>query len=240
MTFRPRTCTQFSWIREFSERGTIFTHDGNPRRPHALLTDELHSNGYFNSELVMEDSLLLGKIAADLVRRLERAGGIRFINQIDRVVGPAMGAIRLAHDVSRKIAERRGRSCLSAYTEPEITGGKKHMTFNKSCIRPGEHVLLVDDAFTIGGSLLLTEEAVAQVGGIVLKYECVIANRSTLSHVNGKLIIPLVKLEMPTWIPEKCPLCRAGSVAIRPKGENWARLNASYPEPESTLKWNPF
>src|SRR3989338_203103 len=233
MTFRPRTLTQFSWLREFSVHGAIFTHDRNPRRPHPLLTSELHSNGYFNSGLVTEDSLLLDKVAEDMVRRLERAGSIRFVNQIDRVVGPAMGAIKIAHDVSRKIAERRGRPCLSAYTEPKFTGGKKCMAFKKSCIRPGEHVLLVDDTFTTGKSLFLTEEAVAQAGGIVLKYVCVMANRSAFSHVNDKLIIPLVKPEPLIWTPEKCPLCRAGSIAIHPKGENWARLNARYPISET-------
>ena len=32
---------------------------------------------------------------------------------------------------------------------------------------------------------------------------------------------------MPMWVPEECPLCQAGSEAIRPKG-NWDRLTADY------------
>lgn len=39
------------WIDRFKERDALWLHDGNVRRPHALLTSGKHSDGFFNSVL---------------------------------------------------------------------------------------------------------------------------------------------------------------------------------------------
>lgn len=215
------------WISQYQQKGALWIHDGNPQRPHALLTSGKHSNGFFNSELVMEDSLLLDEACFDLVKLLEREGVT--LNDVDRVVGPAMGAITLAHDVSRHIGRVRDRFCLRAYTENEPAGNSFVMAFKKTKIRSGERVLPVEDVLTTGGSVNLTADAVELDGGVILPFVAVLVNRSGLSDASGKKIVALIDRQMPMWEPDDCPLCKEGSEAIRPKGaENWARLNATY------------
>ncbi len=219
--------TSDDWINQYQKKGALWLHDGNSKRPHALLTSGNHSSGFFNSELVMEDSLILDDACSDLVELLRQHGLI--LNDVDRVVGPAMGAITLAHDISRHIGRDRGRFCLRAYTEKETDGDSKLMVFRKTMIRPGERVLPAEDVLTTGGSVDLTATAVTNVGGIVLSFVAVLVNRSGLTEVKGKKIVALIDRPMPMWTPDQCPLCQEGSEAIRPKGvENWNRLNAAY------------
>lgn len=219
------------WKKQYNAKGAFWIHDGNPRRPHAILTAEKqggrrHSSGFFDSELVMEDSLILDKAASDLVRLLERRG--LKLNSVDRVVGPAKGAITLAHDVARRIGNSRScsRPCLRSYTEKETDGdGKRIFVFKRTAIRPGERILIVEDVLTTGESANLTAKAIVSLGGIVLPFVGALVNRSRFIKVRGKKIVALVKHPMPAWVPERCPLCKNGSRAIRPK-ENWAVLNA--------------
>lgn len=215
------------WISQYQQKGALWIHDGNPQRPHALLTSGKHSNGFFNSELVMEDSFLLDEACFDLVKILEREGVT--LNDVDRVVGPAMGAITLAHDISRHIGRVRDRFCLRAYTEKETDGDEKLMVFKKTTIRADERILAAEDVLTTGGSVDLTTTAVTNAGGIVLPFVVVLVNRSGLTEASGKKIVALIDRPMPMWVADECPLCKEGSEAIRPKGtENWGRLNATY------------
>jgi orotate phosphoribosyltransferase len=214
------------WFDEYAKRGALWLHDGNPKRPHALLTSGKHSNGFFNSELVLENPFLLDEASYDLVAAL-RGQGID-LEDIDRVVGPAMGAITLAHDVALHVTlETPSRHCLRAYTEKETGGDSKLMVFKKTMIRSGERILAVEDVITTGDSVEMTATAVTNVGGIVLPFVAVLVNRSGVKEMNSRKIVALIDRSMPTWDAEGCPLCKEGSEAIRPKGtENWARLNA--------------
>jgi orotate phosphoribosyltransferase len=218
---------QDDWIRTYKKKGALWIHDGKPKRPHALLTSGKHSNGFFNSELVMEDSYLLDRACQDIVELIQVHG--MDIVGIERVVGPAMGAITLAHDIARHISHEYGRSCLRAYAEKEMNGDGKRMVFKRTTIQPKELVLLVEDVLTTGESIELTAAAVTAALGYVLPYVAVLVNRSGLKYVGDKQIVALIDHPMPMWIPDECPLCKEGSAAIRPKSkENWALLNACY------------
>jgi orotate phosphoribosyltransferase len=215
-----------AWITQYERKGALWLHDGNPRRPHALLSGGEHSNGFFNSELVMEDPVLLDTAVADLAALLTSEPQLRS-GRVDRVVGPAMGAITLAHDMARHL------KCLRGYTEKDVVSGpegdRKVMVFKRVALKPNERVLLVEDVLTSGQSIELAASAVKQAGGIMLPFVGVIVNRSGRKKVGGMKIIALIDRHMPRWCAHKCELCALGSEPLKPKEkENWARLNASY------------
>jgi len=135
-----------------------------------------------------------------------------------------MGAITLAHDVARNISRITGKRCLRAYTEKTEDGG---MVFKKTTAKLGESVLAVEDVFTTGGSVGKTGAIVESVGANVLRFMGLLVNRSGLTHIGRCQLVALISRHMSTWKAEDCPLCPR-SEAIRPKGENWARLNAEY------------
>lgn len=221
--------TEQEWIQQFHHRGALWIHDGNPKRPHALLTSGMHSSGFFNSGIVMEDPVMLDEIARGLMLLLVKQGFDT--DSVFRVIGPAMGAITLANDLARHLSMDRDISCLSGFVEKaEKDGEPKHMVLTRTKVNPGDHILLVEDVLTTGGSVELTAKAVNDAGGIVVPFVAVIVNRSGLAEVGGRKIVALIDHPMPTWKPEECPLCASGSEAIRPKGtESWSRLNAAYP-----------
>lgn len=218
------------WTNKYREKGAFWLHDGNPKRPHALLTTSgKHSNGFFNSELVMENTFLLSEACSYLVELLVEQG--LKLEGIDRVVGPAMGAITLAHGISYSIGCERGYACLRAYTEKHEVNhpGQVIMVFKRTAIHPLEQILLCEDVITTGDSVGLMVMAIASSGGVVLPFIATLVNRSGLKEINGKRIVALIDYPMPMWRPEECPLCQQGSEAIWPKDvKNWARLNASY------------
>ena len=220
--------TSDEWIARYKGYGALWTHDGNEKRPHALLTSGNHSNAFINSEQVLEDPLFLDDACGDLLALLIEQG--LDIETVDRVVGPAMGAITMAHDMARHIGRSRSRPCLRAYSEKEMEDGVvTHMAFKRTKIAPGEQVLVVEDVFNTGGSVERTAQAVIKAGGVVVPFAAILLNRSGHTEFDGRKIVALIEYPMSIWAPEACPLCAQGSEALLPKQkENWERLNAAY------------
>jgi len=89
------------WMEQYTLKGALWIHDGNRLRPHARLHSKKHSSGFFNSEPVLEIPSLLDEACYDLLHLLKKAGFSS--DDVDRVVGPAMGAITLADNLARYV-----------------------------------------------------------------------------------------------------------------------------------------
>lgn len=217
------------WIKQYQIKNALWIHDGNPRRPHALLTSGKHSNGFFNSRLVIPDEVLLREAVIDLLMMFAVNGGD--IGKIEGVVGPQTGATKLSEFISDQITAFTRSECFWASPAKDGNGEFKRMVFNQEelSILPSQSILLCEDVMTTGGSIDLTSTAVISSDGIILPYVLVLVNRSGLFEVSGKKIIALINREMPIWEPDFCPLCHEGSEAIPAKDPtNWTRLNAIY------------
>lgn len=223
------------WRNSFQKVGALWIHDGNLERPHVKLSWSDHSNGYFKSEFVTTRPGVVGWAASDLVDFANKAG--LDLVTVDWVIGPAMGAIILAHEIAMNITTfghgRKGfgkSECQATYTESMVVDGKKTMVIVQATIREGENVLVCDDALTTGGSIAQSADAAVNAGGKVLPYALVMVNRSGKTEIDGRRIISLADIDLPIWNASTCPECAKGSKAIRPDSmENWARLNAEYP-----------
>jgi orotate phosphoribosyltransferase len=224
------TRTKEQWIEEYKKMQALWIHDGNPKRPHALLTSGNHSGGFFNSRLVISNETLLKDAASDLVELLGNTGEVEGFDIII-VVGPQTGATKLAELLSKAIHPYLGKVCSWASPAKKETGGNKSMVFSEEelWILSDEHILLCEDVITTGGSIELTDKAATDAGGIVLPLVLTLVNRSGLKEMNGKKIIALIDHPMPMWTPEECPLCKQGSEAVRPK-DNWNLLNMEIKE----------
>ena len=224
--------TADSWIKQYQQKDALWFHDGNPKRPHPLLTSGMHSNGFFNSRLIISDEVLLHLAASDLTEMCP-IWEID-LDEIKGVVGPQTGATKLAEFVSYQVMAYTGKPCFWMSPAKNEVDGVKSMIFNHEelDLLPGQTVLLCEDVITTGDSVDLAADAVLRAGGFVLPAIVALVNRSGLEMVSGKTIIALINHPMPIWTPEDCKehhLCSLGSEAIRPKGPpEWARLNATY------------
>jgi len=82
-------------------------------------------------------------------------------------------------------------------------------------IATGERVLVVEDVVTTGGSTRETIDAVARAGGHVIGAGSIV-DRSGGAVDVGAPRAALLTLDVPAYDPENCPLCRQGSVAVKP------------------------
>jgi orotate phosphoribosyltransferase len=134
------------------------------------------------------------------------------------VIGSAFGAITLAYGVAEQLGARAG------FTEKDGDG----MKLSRFEIAAGEKVLVVEDTISTGGSTLKTIEALHKAGvkdGDILPYIICLVNRSGSDELAGRKLRALITTTIHTWQPNECPLCKAGSQAVRPKS-HWKELTA--------------
>jgi orotate phosphoribosyltransferase len=80
---------------------------------------------------------------------------------------------------------------------------------------PGERVLVVEDVVTTGGSTRETIDAVRTVGGLAVGAGSVV-DRSAGAVELGVRREALLTLDVPAYEPERCPLCKLGTPAVKP------------------------
>jgi orotate phosphoribosyltransferase len=197
------------WRQVFQQQGAIWTHDGRPERPHAVLTSGLHSDGFVNCTFVTQQPVLLQRIVREgLAPQLPP--------QADWVIGSAFGAVTLAYAAALQLNAHAG------FTEKDGDG----MKLARFEIQPNAKVLVVEDTISTGGSTLKTLEGLQRAGvpaSSILPCIVCLVNRSGSPTLAGREIRALLTLDIHTWQPDACPLCKAGSVAVRPKS-HWAEL----------------
>lgn len=204
------------WKEKFQEIGAFWKHDGNPLRPHALLTSGNHSDGFFNGSKVIMDPILLENACKDVLVGFScPAEGFAW------VIGSANGATTIPHEIAKRLGAKTG------FTEKVETVHGKEMHLKRFNVKEGDLVLPVEDVLTTGGTTLKTIRAIEERKAKVFHKFIVLMNRSGMTHLEGREIVALIDESMFIWTPGECPLCKLGSVAVRPK-ENWDLLNAMY------------
>jgi orotate phosphoribosyltransferase len=177
----------------------IYKKTGALLTGHFLLSSGLHSERYLQSALVLQMPDTATKLCAALAARFKD-------KKIEAVIAPALGGVFVSHETARALGVRGMFA--------ERVGGELTLRRGFS-LRPGERVLVVEDVITTGKSTKETIEVVKKAGGVV------VAAGSLVDRSGGKadLGVPyesLVTLDVPTYAPESCPMCKAGSVPVKP------------------------
>lgn len=180
----------------------IFRKAGALLSGHFLLTSGLHSAQYLQCALVLQHPRYAAMLGRDLARRMLELG-----RKPDVVVAPALGGILVAHEVARAL---RGPRALFAERQDGVLVLRRGFR-----IEPGETCFVVEDVVTTGGSTRETIEVARRAGGIVTAAGCLVDR----SGGKADLQVPstaLAHLDITNYPPESCPLCRAGSPAVKP------------------------
>lgn len=180
------------WIERFRRRGAV-------TEGHFLLSSGLHSPIYVQSALILQypdEAQALGAALADRVRSLHP--------QV--VIGPALGAVVVAHEVARALGVR------AIFTER--VGGR--MALRRGfAIAEGERVLVVEDVVTTGGSAAEVASLIQAADGEVVGFGALVDRTGGRSEM-GAPLHALIVLDLPAFQPQDCPLCRAGIPAVKP------------------------
>jgi len=181
-------------MRRFEEAGAI-------QKGHFKLTSGVHSDAYIQCAQVMQYPEFIHNLCSELGKKFKGS-------DIDVIIGPAIGAIIMAHVMAMVL----GPWVRAIFTERE--NGK--MTLRRSFeIKKGEKVLVVEDITTTGSS-------VREVIDIVKSKQAkVVGVGALIDRSGGKVDFgiryeKLLTIKMNTYEPDGCPLCKKGIPITKP------------------------
>lgn len=178
---------------------SIFKKSGALLTGHFLLTSGRHSNRYFQCAKVLqypEYTEILCKMIADKFKDFE----------IDTVIAPAIGGLVVGQEVARQLNKR------FIFAERE---GKKLSLRRGFGLEENEKVLVCEDVVTTGGSVFEVIDIVknnnAKVVGVGF-----IVDRSNGKVDFGSKQFSALKMEVVSYLPDECPLCREDIELVKP------------------------
>ena len=181
-------------MKKFEQAGAI-------QKGHFKLTSGVHSDTYIQCAQVMQYPEFMHNLCSELGKKFRG-------EDVDVIVGPAVGAIIMAHVMARVL----GPWVRAIFTERE----NGRMTLRRSFeIKKGEKVLVVEDVTTTGNSVKEVINIVKERGGKVIGVG-VLIDRSGGKVDFGVKMKSLLTLEIKSYQPEDCPLCKKGIPIIKP------------------------
>ena len=180
----------------------LLTETGALLSGHFRLSSGLHSGNYVQCARLLQFPNIATQIGQELADKLKT----HLTEPPDFVAAPAIGGILIAHEVARAFGVR----CL--FTEREGTEMKLRRGF---LVETGERAIVIEDVVTTGGSTRETMTALEKEGAQIIAVGSIIDRSS--EPVN--LGIPresLIRLQIPSYKPEACPLCQAGMAIVKP------------------------
>jgi orotate phosphoribosyltransferase len=177
----------------------MFRRSGALLDGHFRLSSGLHSNGYLQCALVLQDpgtAGVLGTMLAERVRHLFPA----------TVLSPALGGVIIGHEVARGLGVR------AIFAERQ--DGRLLLRRGFS-LAPRERVVVVEDVVTTGLSTGETIEVARAAGAEVVGAAALVDRSGGRASVDVPFAA-LLAVDLPTWDPAACPLCGQGLEIVKP------------------------
>lgn len=182
---------------------------------HFLLSSGKHSKFYLQSAKVLESPKLAARLCEELAAVIGEAQ-----LEFDSVCSPALGGLLAGYELARAADKR------FIFTE-RVSG---EMTLRRGFeVKKGEKFIICEDIITTGGSAMESKAVIESLGGVVVGFAalanrgfCKVANlKNTQRKSEAKLsqnlpFFALGNFDFEIYPPEACPLCKAGSKAIKP------------------------
>ncbi len=177
----------------------IFQNCEGILKGHFLLSSGLHSPDYLQAAKVFQYPEYATLLSRELALRFEK-------EEIDLVIGPAIGGILLSFEIGRILNKR------TIFTEREQ--GKMALRRGFS-IEKGEKCLVVEDVITTGAStkevINLVRENDAKIIGVAALVE---RSKKEIDFKVRKEI--LLRIPLITYSRQNCPLCKKNISLTRP------------------------
>jgi orotate phosphoribosyltransferase len=176
-----------------------FQKTGALLKGHFILSSGLHSSTYLQCALALQmpsDARAFGKMIA------EKASFV----DVETVASPAIGGLIIGYTVAEALNAR------FIWTERE--NGKMVLRRGFS-VKKDERILIVEDVITTGGSTKECMQALQEKGAVIKAAACIIDRSGGKANI-GLPQISLVSIEVPTYKPEECPLCKQKIPTVKP------------------------
>ncbi|MDP4109232.1 MAG: orotate phosphoribosyltransferase [Bacillota bacterium] len=166
---------------------------------HFLLTSGRHSDRYLQCAKIFRNTKYSEELCSALADYFRD-------EKIDVVIGPAMGAIQMAYEVSRHLG------CDNFFAERE----NGVMTLRRGfAVNPGQRVLIVEDVVTTGGSVKEVINLVKEAGGVLAGVGAIV-DRTGGEIDFGVPFKAVISMKVQSYEADECPLCREGKSIVKP------------------------
>jgi len=181
---------------------------------HFLLASGNHSRRYLQSAKVLESPKRAELICNALAKMIQESE-----IKIDTVCAPALGGVLAGYELARSLGVR------SIFVEKKEGGMELRRGFE---VAENENILICEDIITTGGSAMKAAKAIEALGANVVAFAS-LANRGFCKREGSNIEaqsecklsskVPFFALDDFTFemfSPEECPMCKEGSIAIKP------------------------
>jgi orotate phosphoribosyltransferase len=166
---------------------------------HFLLSSGLHSARYMQCALVLQNPEASEELCKAIAEKFKG-------DKVDFVIGPALGGILVSYELARHLGVR------SLFAERD----NGVMTLRRGfAINPGERCIITEDVVTTGKSTNEVADVVRSFGAKVVGVASLVDRSGGKANLPARLESAL-KIEIETWQPENCPLCKKGIAAVKP------------------------
>lgn len=170
------------------------------RKGHFVFTSGRHGDTYINKDAIYPYTRETSTLCRGMAEHFKG-------DNIDVVLGPAVGAAILSQWVAHHLSEMNGRDVLGVYADKDGMGGfVLRRGYDK--IAAGKNVLVVEDLMTTGGSVKKVTEVARKAGARIIGVG-VVCNRGavTAKDVDAPKLVSLVNVQLDSWEAAGCLLC---------------------------------
>jgi orotate phosphoribosyltransferase len=182
-----------------AEIADVFRSTGAFLEGHFILSSGLHSPNYMQCAKVLQHPEHGERFAKALAEKLQSL-------RPTAVLSPALGGILVGYELARALKVRS----LFAERTDGIMGLRRGQE-----ILPADRLILCEDVVTTGKSIKEVE-ALALAAGATVVAMVAIVDRSGGKWSLSQPLTSLLTMKLETYPPESCPLCAAGSQAVKP------------------------
>src|SRR5262245_42592962 len=175
----------------------LFRRSGALLEGHFRLSSGLHSAGYLQCALVLQHpqpAETLGRAIGDRARELRPTV----------VLSPALGGVIIGQEVGRALGVR----AIFAERQDGALTLRRGFLLGET-----DRVLVVEDVLTTGGSTRETIQVARAAGAQVIGAASIVDRSGPSAAREADLGVPfaaLLNVDLPTYEPDKCPLCAQG------------------------------
>lgn len=170
-----------------------------------------HGSEYVNKSAIFPDGESTAELCKFLVRPFQA-------KNIDTVAGPQMGGVILSYESAKALTQMEYRPIHGVFAEKvkeKDENGKEveRLRFTRGYEEyiKGKNVLAVEDILNTGGSALELINEIRKTGGNVVGLAAIVNRGGVKSEAVGNVpIYSLLNVNMESWTPEDCRLCKDG------------------------------
>ncbi len=175
----------------------IFEKEKAYLQGHFLLSSGLHSPNYMQCALILQKPWIAEKLCKELAKKMKS-------HKIDTVIGPALGGMVVSYEMGRAL---KVKSIFAERVDGSFTLRRGFS------IKKNERFLVVEDVITTGKSIYEVIDLVENMGGKIAAVASVV-DRSDGAAVFSQDFYSLLKMQIRTYRPEDCPMCKEKKVAL--------------------------